>query len=61
MWDDNLPDPYDADFYARYVEVCHRAGIEPSLPQRVCELVRKWNAVLRGESGEAEACRAPYH
>ena len=47
--DDILPGPCDSDFYVRYVEICRRAGVEPSSPQRVRELVEKWNAASLGE------------
>ena len=53
--DNYLPNPLEAGFYVRYVEVCRRAGIEPCPPQRVRELVGKWNATLRGEhSGRSD-------
>ena len=49
---DALPDPRDASFYCRHVEICRRAGVEPSPPERVRELVSKWNAMLKGQLGE---------
>ena len=52
--DDLLPNPCDADLYVRYVEICRRAGVEPSSPQRVHELVGNWNAVLSGERSERD-------
>jgi len=48
--DDHSPDPRDAAFYVRYVEICRRAGVDPSSPHRVRELVSKWNAMIRGDS-----------
>lgn len=49
---DSLPDPCDASFYIRYVDMCRQAGVEPSPPECVRKLVAKWNAMLKGESGE---------
>ena len=49
---DLLPDPCDAGFYVRYVELCRRAGVDPSPPKRVRELMSKWNAMLRGDPVE---------
>ena len=49
---DFLPNPCDAGFYVRYVEICRRAGVEPTPPERVRELVGKWNRMLRGEPVE---------
>lgn len=43
-----MPNPHDADFYVRYVEICRRAGVEPNSPQRVREMVSKWNQMLTG-------------
>jgi len=31
-------------FYVRYLNLCRQAGVEPSPPERVRELVAKWNA-----------------
>ena len=46
---DSLPDPTDATFYVRYVNMCRQAGVDPAPPERVRELAGKWNAMLRGE------------
>ena len=39
------PDP---DFYVRYVDLCHRLGVEPSPADRVRELVGEWSRMLTG-------------
>jgi len=55
-----LPDPCDAGFYVRYVELCRRAGVDPSPPERVRELTSRWNAMFRGESvDQSESDSAP--
>jgi len=45
--DRSLPDPSDAGFYVRYVDLCRQAGVDPVSADRVRELVTKWNAMLR--------------
>jgi hypothetical protein len=47
MTADDLPDPGDPTFLARYVESCRRLGIEPAT-DRMRELVCEWNALLAG-------------
>ena len=47
MTADDLPDPDDPSFIARYVESCRHLGIEPDT-DRVRELVREWNELLGG-------------
>lgn len=37
-----LPDPSDAGFYVRYVDMCRQAGVDPAPPKRVRELVAQW-------------------
>jgi len=49
---DFLPDPCDAGFYVRYVELCRQAGVDPSPPERMRELTSKWSAMLRGDPVE---------
>jgi hypothetical protein len=44
----SVPDPCDADFYVRYVEICRQAGVDPVSPQRARELVGRWNRMLTG-------------
>ena len=50
---DLLPDPCDAGFYVRCVELCRKAGVDPSPPERVRELTSKWNAMLSGDPAGA--------
>ena len=47
-----LPDPCDAGFYVRYVDLCRQAGIDPAPPERMRALTSKWNAMRRGEPVE---------
>ncbi|HKE41993.1 MAG TPA: hypothetical protein VKG21_19350 [Casimicrobiaceae bacterium] len=51
---DRLPDPCDAGFYVRYVDMCRQAGIEADSPARFRELVAKWNAMLERERPEQQ-------
>jgi len=39
--------------YVRYVEICHQAAVDPSPPQRVRELVGKWNQMLTGKPNKS--------
>jgi hypothetical protein len=53
--DANLhPDPCDAGFYFRYVDLCRQAGVDLAPPERVRELIEKWNAMLASERVEQE-------
>jgi hypothetical protein len=38
--------------YAFYVDACYGADVEPSSPDRIRDLVSKWNAMLGGEPAE---------
>lgn len=49
---DLLPDPCDAGFYVRYVELWRQAGVDPPPPERVRELTSRWNSMLSGEPVE---------
>jgi hypothetical protein len=49
---DLQPDPCDAGFYVCYVEICRQAGVDPASPERVRELVSKWNQMLTDKPAE---------
>jgi hypothetical protein len=43
------PDPRQDDaeaFYARYIESCQQAGVEPATREHVRELVATWDALI---------------
>jgi hypothetical protein len=48
--DSNLRlDPFESGLYARYVELCRQAGVDPPPPEWVREQVSRWNAMLHGQ------------
>jgi len=44
---DLVLDPSDSGLYARYLELCRQAGIDPPPPEWVREQVSRWNTMLR--------------
>jgi len=48
---DLLPDPFDAGFYVRYVELCSKQVSTRRRPNAWGSL-SKWNSLLRGEPVE---------
>jgi hypothetical protein len=41
-----------SSLYACYVDICYGTCVEPSSPERMRDLVGKWNAMLSGEHAE---------
>ena len=51
---DLVLNPSDPRLYARYVELCRQARLDPPPPEWVYEQLNKWNAMLANDAARVE-------